>query len=85
MLERHPYVRFNRFARVARLVEAEFARRQIAITSRMEVDTLEGVVRLVSSHLGVSVVPMPRSGSTFPAEMCGRCRSVRRISRANSG
>ncbi len=69
LLERHPYVRFNRFARVARLVEAEFAHRQIAITSRMEVDTLEGVVRLVSSHLGVSVVPMPRVGFNFPADV----------------
>jgi len=69
LLERHPYVRFNRFARVARLVEAEFARREIVINSRMEVDTLEGVVRLVSSLLGVSVVPMPRVGFNFPAEI----------------
>jgi len=69
LLERHPYVRFNRFARVARIVEAEFARRNIVITSRMEVDTLEGVVRLVSSLLGVSVVPMPRVGFDLPAEV----------------
>jgi len=69
LLERHPYVRFNRFARVARLVEAEFARRDIHITSRMEVDTLEGVLRLVSSLLGVSVVPVPRVGFDFPPEI----------------
>jgi len=69
LLERHPYVRFNRFARVARLVEADFARRGIVITSRMEVDTLEGVVRLVSSLLGVSVVPMPRVGFRLPPEV----------------
>ena len=69
LLERHPYVRFNRFARVARLVEAEFARRNIVIKSRMEVDTLEGVLRLVSSLLGVSVVPLPRVGFNFPSEI----------------
>ncbi|MFP3921830.1 MAG: LysR family transcriptional regulator [Dichotomicrobium sp.] len=69
LLERHPYVRFNRFARVARIVEAEFARRNIAISSRMEVDTLEGVVRLVGSLLGVSVVPVPGVGVDFPPEI----------------
>ncbi len=69
LLERHPYVRFNRFARVARQVEAEFSRRGIVIRSRMEVDTLEGVVRLVGSLLGVSVVPVPRVGFQFPPEI----------------
>lgn len=69
LLKRHPYVRFNRFARVARLVEVEFARREIVITSRMEVDTLEGVLRLVGSLLGVSVVPMPRVGFNLPAQV----------------
>ncbi len=69
LLERQPYVRFNRFARVARQVEAEFARRGIVIRSRMEVDTLEGVVRLVGSLLGVSVVPVPRVGFQFPPEI----------------
>ncbi len=69
LLERHPYVRFNRFARVARLVEAELARRGIAIRSSMEVDTLEGVVQLVSSVLGVSIVPVPRAGFRFPDEI----------------
>ncbi len=63
ILRSNPYVRFNPKALVSRIVERELARRRIAITSHMEVDTLEGVFSLVANQLGVSIVPVPTGAS----------------------
>ncbi|MGN5476370.1 LysR family transcriptional regulator [Cupriavidus basilensis] len=57
VLETTPYVRFNRTARVGLLVQEEMVRRQIAVRSTMEIDTLEGVICMVANGLGSSVVP----------------------------
>jgi len=57
ILSQNPYVRFNRNARVAAMVETALARHGIRVNSRMEVDTLDGVLALVAAGLGVSVVP----------------------------
>ena len=65
ILRSNPYVRFNPKALVSRIVERELARRRIAITSHMEVDTLEGVFSLVANQLGVSIVPVPTGVSRF--------------------
>jgi len=69
ILETQPYVRFNRRARVARQVEQELSRLGIQVNSRMEIDTLDAVVALVRSALGVSVVPLHAGGQTFPEEI----------------
>lgn len=63
VLECNPYVRFNRQARVAGLIEACLEDAGIGIRSEMEIDTLEGVMSMVSAGLGVSIVPLGRVGS----------------------
>lgn len=57
ILGRNPYVRFNRHARVATMIDAALARHGIRVSSRMEIDTLDGVLALVAAGLGVSIVP----------------------------
>ncbi len=59
LLAANPYVRFNRQARVAALVEAALARLGVSPGTAMEIDTLEGVLSLVAHGLGVSVIPEP--------------------------
>lgn len=65
VLQENPYLRFNRNARVAKLVDAKLREFGLEVLSQMEVDTLEGIVSLVGTGLGVSVVP-ERFGSSFP-------------------
>jgi len=67
VLERTPYVRFNRSARVGALVQGEMERRRIAVQSTMEIDNLEGVVAMVAAGLGASVVPARGVANEFPA------------------
>lgn len=57
ILQNNPYVRFNRLAHVARMVQNEFRKREINVSSTMEIDTIEGVIAMVANGLGVSVVP----------------------------
>lgn len=66
LLEALPFIRFRRFAWAGQLIDAEIARRAIAVKPEMEIDNLEGVARLVASGLGVSVVPQRRGAGPFP-------------------
>jgi DNA-binding transcriptional LysR family regulator len=67
VLERTPYVRFNRSARVGNLVQEEIVRRGIVVRSTMEIDNLEGVIAMVANGLGSSVVPARGVRNEFPA------------------
>ncbi len=67
LLENNPYVRFNRMARVGRMVTAELERRGLEVQSAMEIDSVEGVVAMVANGLGVSVVPNRGVANEFPA------------------
>lgn len=66
ILEQNPYVRFSPMARVANQVEAKLRELGFTVTSQMEVDTLEGVISLVASGLGVSIVPERRGPIALP-------------------
>jgi DNA-binding transcriptional LysR family regulator len=66
ILESTPYVRFNRAARVGALVHDALARRKIVVRSVMEIDTLEGVMAMVASGLGSSIVPSRALENDFP-------------------
>jgi DNA-binding transcriptional LysR family regulator len=66
LLEALPFIRFRRFAWAGQLIDAEIARRAIAVKPEMEIDNLEGVARLVASGLGVSVVPQRRGAEPYP-------------------
>lgn len=67
VLESTPYVQFARATRVGSLIEEDIARRQIAVQSQMEVDTVEGVVALVAQGLGSSVIPSRGIENEYPA------------------
>jgi len=67
LLQNNPYVRFNRMARVGRMVSAEMARRGLNdVASTMEIDSIEGVIAMVANGLGVSVVPNRGAAHPFP-------------------
>ena len=65
ILLENPYVRFSPAARMAKLIDRALSDRGVRINTVMEVDTLEGVISLVSQGLGVSIVPL-RRGSALP-------------------
>lgn len=66
LLERNPYVRFNRLARVGRLVDQRLAENGVSVVSQMEVDTMDGVIALVARGLGVSIIPDRRPAGPLP-------------------
>lgn len=66
LLMQNPYVRFNRQARVAAMVETALGRLGLSPGTAMEIDTLEGVFSMVAAGLGVSVVPEPQSARACP-------------------
>jgi DNA-binding transcriptional LysR family regulator len=58
LLTRSPFIRLRRVAwGLGRLIDQELARRNINVSANMEVDTLEGIMSLVSNGIGVSIVP----------------------------
>ncbi len=57
VLERNPYIRFSRQARVGEMVERALDEQHIRVHPAMEIDTQDGVMALVAAGLGVSVVP----------------------------
>jgi DNA-binding transcriptional LysR family regulator len=83
VLARNPYVRFSRKARVAEMIEARLAEEGIAVASQMEVDTLDGVVALVTNGLGVSIVPERVGTAALPETLrlhpLGEPAAVRRM------
>lgn len=66
LLTGHPFIWFNRNSWAGRGIEAELARRGLAVDAAMEVDSLEAIALLVSAGLGVSIVPVRRGAHPFP-------------------
>ena len=69
LLVENPYIRFERYAWVGQLIDAELSRRNIVLSPLMEVDTLDGVFGLVANGLGVSIVPWRNIAEPFPANV----------------
>lgn len=57
LLDRYPFIRFNRRTGVGRVIEQELRRRQIRVDEAMELDSIEPIIGMVSRELGVAVVP----------------------------
>ncbi len=57
LLERSPFIRFNRQAWVGRLIEDWLQKNRIHVREVMELDTLEAISAMVFHGLGVSIVP----------------------------
>lgn len=57
LLERYPFIRFNRDAVVGQLIEGWLQSQDITVTESMELDGLEAISTMVLADLGVSIVP----------------------------
>ena len=66
VLQNNPYLRFNRHATLAQLVDSELKRRGISVHSIMEITTLDAIESLVKNGLGVSVVPIGKHVRSLP-------------------
>jgi len=69
LLESLPFIRFKRFAWAGQLIDSHLRDRGIRIQQGMEIDTLEAVSMMVSSGLGVSIVPKRPIANPFPGEV----------------
>lgn len=65
-LENNTYLRFNRQATLAQLIDGELKRRDIKVNSSMEITTLDAISSLVENGLGVSVVPTGKNLRSLP-------------------
>jgi DNA-binding transcriptional LysR family regulator len=63
LLERFPYIRFNRNFWVNRLIEEDLQKRKLPTNLVMELDSLEAIGQMVRYGLGVSIIPL--SSKTF--------------------
>jgi len=83
LLERLPFIRFNRGTGVGRIIETTLQSRRIRVAETMELDSIEAILMMVSRGLGAAVVP-ERSLTeqfagrvrTFPFEGAGVTRNV---------
>jgi len=61
VLQNNAYIRFNRQATLAQLIDAELKQRDIRVDTAMEITTLDAISSLVKNGLGVSVVPVGKN------------------------
>lgn len=59
ILQKHPFIRFNRDAVVGTLIETWLQNAGIRVTETMELENLEAISSMVHANLGVSIVPAP--------------------------
>ncbi len=57
ILEQNPYIQFKRSSRAGELIEAELKQMNIHINPVLETDNLDSIWQIVSSGMGVSVMP----------------------------
>lgn len=57
ILQKHPFIRFNRDAVVGTLIETWLQNHGIRVTETMELENLEAISSMVHANLGVSIVP----------------------------
>ncbi|MCP4188413.1 MAG: LysR family transcriptional regulator [Gammaproteobacteria bacterium] len=61
VLQNNTYIRFNRQATLAQLIDAELKQRDIHVDTSMEITTLDAISSLVKNGLGVSVLPVGKN------------------------
>ena len=69
VLERNPYIRFNKQATLAQSIDRELKKRSINVSANMEVTTLDAVASLVKNNLGVSIVPIGKNAPPLPRQI----------------
>jgi len=66
VLENSSYIKYFSHSTAALMIDKEFLRRNIRVNSRIDIDALEPIIRMVEHGLGVSVLPEPVGGEPFP-------------------
>jgi len=66
LLENSPYIKYFNNSSVALMIDKEILRRNVRIHSRINIDALEPIIRMVEHGLGVSVLPEPVGGEPLP-------------------
>jgi DNA-binding transcriptional LysR family regulator len=66
LLENSPYIKYFNNSSVAHMIDREIRRRKIHVHSKIDIDALEPIIRMVEHGLGVSVLPEPVRGEPFP-------------------
>ncbi|WP_296945380.1 LysR family transcriptional regulator [uncultured Massilia sp.] len=71
LLRDHPFIRFDRHAWAGRTIDAELRRLRLDVQTSMELDSLQAIVHMVASRLGVAVVPLSeRTRAALPGLVC---------------
>lgn len=60
LLQQQPFIRFDRRAWAGRTIERELRRMRLRVQTSMELDSQDAIIQMVSSGLGVSVIPLSR-------------------------
>lgn len=58
LLQEQPFIRFDRRAWAGRTIEQELRRMRLRVQTSMELDSQDAIIQMVSSGLGVSVIPL---------------------------
>ncbi|MCY1536501.1 HTH-type transcriptional regulator GltR [compost metagenome] len=58
LLQEHPFIRFDRRAWAGRIIEQELRRMRLRVQTSMELDSQDAIIQMVSSGLGVAVIPL---------------------------
>lgn len=69
MLANHRFIRFNPRAWAGRLIDKALRARAIAVSTAMELDSLEAIHLMVSKGLGASVVPLRHGAFVAPVKL----------------
>jgi DNA-binding transcriptional LysR family regulator len=67
LVQRHPFIRFDRSQHTGRLVERVLRRLRVTPQELLELNAIESIADLVRSGLGVSVLPLLQ-GARWPAD-----------------
>lgn len=71
LLRAHPFIRFDRRAWAGRTIDAELRRMRVDVQDGMELDSLQAIVHMVASGLGVAVVLLSeRTRAALPGLVC---------------
>nr|WP_314544203.1 LysR substrate-binding domain-containing protein [uncultured Massilia sp.] len=71
LLRDHPFIRFDRNAWAGRTIDAELRRMRLDVQTQMELDSLQAIVHMVASGLGVAVVLLSeRTRAALPGLVC---------------
>lgn len=57
VLERLPFIRFNKTTGIGKVIEQQLQRLQINVRETMELDSIEAILEMVTQGLGAAVVP----------------------------